>query len=67
MFKHILLPVDGSPLSSKAANAALAMAKELGARVTGYCALVCDGDRYLLDRRTVRACEKLMGEVGAKY
>ncbi len=35
MFKHILIPTDGSELSAKAAQAGVAMAKRLGAKVTG--------------------------------
>lgn len=35
MFKHILIPTDGSELSEKAVKAGLALAKEHGARVTG--------------------------------
>lgn len=35
MFKHILLPTDGSELSRTALKAAVAFAKESGARVTG--------------------------------
>ena len=35
MYKHILIPTDGSQLSRSAADAALALAKALGARVTG--------------------------------
>ncbi len=36
MFKHILVPTDGSPRSAKAAKAALALARRIGARVSGY-------------------------------
>lgn len=36
MFKHILLPTDGSPLSRSAVEAGVALAKSLGARVTGF-------------------------------
>jgi len=36
MFKHILIPTDGSPLSEKAIAAGIALAKESGARITGY-------------------------------
>ena len=36
MFKHILLPTDGSPASLRAAVAGVALAKALGARVTGF-------------------------------
>jgi len=34
MFKHILLPSDGSELSGKAADMAIRLAKELGASLT---------------------------------
>jgi len=34
MFKHILIPTDGSPLSHAAAIAAVELARALGARVT---------------------------------
>jgi nucleotide-binding universal stress UspA family protein len=34
MFKHILIPTDGSALSQRAAAAALELAKAIGARVT---------------------------------
>ena len=36
MFKHILIPTDGSALSAKAVAAGIALAKESGARITGY-------------------------------
>jgi nucleotide-binding universal stress UspA family protein len=39
MFKHILLPTDGSPVANKAAKAGLKLARKLGARVTGYYAI----------------------------
>jgi nucleotide-binding universal stress UspA family protein len=35
MFKHILLPTDGSELSERAIHGAVATAKALGARITG--------------------------------
>jgi len=35
MFKHILIPTDGSPLAAKGAKAGLRLAKALGARVLG--------------------------------
>ena len=34
MYKHILVPTDGSPLSLKAARAAASLASEVGARLT---------------------------------
>jgi nucleotide-binding universal stress UspA family protein len=39
MFQHILLPLDGSTVSRKAARKAIALAKEAGARITAYHAL----------------------------
>lgn len=39
MFKHILIPTDGSETAEKAVGAGIAFAKETGAKVTGYCAL----------------------------
>lgn len=36
MFRHLLVPTDGSPLSNTAAKSAVALAKDLGARVTGF-------------------------------
>jgi nucleotide-binding universal stress UspA family protein len=35
MFKHILIPTDGSPLAAKGAKAGIRLAAALGARVTG--------------------------------
>jgi len=35
MFKHLLLPTDGSPLSDLAAARGIALARSVGARVTG--------------------------------
>ena len=36
MFKHILIPTDGSDLSNEAARAGVRFASALGARVTGF-------------------------------
>jgi nucleotide-binding universal stress UspA family protein len=36
MYKHILLPTDGSPLARKAILAGIKLARTLGARVTGF-------------------------------
>ena len=35
MYKHILIPTDGFPLSAKAIEQGVALAKSLGAKVTG--------------------------------
>jgi nucleotide-binding universal stress UspA family protein len=39
MFRHILIPTDGSPVANKAAKAGIALAHRLGARVTAYFAI----------------------------
>ena len=39
MFKHILLPTDGSQLSEKAIHDGVLLAKRLGAKVTGLCVM----------------------------
>ena len=36
MFKHILVPTDGSPLSSETAKRAITFARETGAKVTFF-------------------------------
>jgi nucleotide-binding universal stress UspA family protein len=39
MFKHILLPTDGSPLSEAAVEKGIDFAKSIDARITGLCVL----------------------------
>lgn len=39
MYQHILLPTDGSPLSEAAVEQGIALAKSLGAQVTGLCVM----------------------------
>ncbi|MGQ0651908.1 MAG: universal stress protein [Betaproteobacteria bacterium] len=39
MFKHILLPTDGSRLAEKGARTGIRLAKALGARVTAVCVM----------------------------
>src|SRR5688572_30115065 len=40
MYKHVLLPTDGSPLSDVAVNNGVQFAKAIGARVTGFYVVV---------------------------
>ena len=63
MFKHILIPTDGSPVSTKAVKAGIALAKETGARVTGYYAVDpvpahLYGEGYIADERMVAEFER---------
>lgn len=39
MYKHLLIPTDGSQRSRRAIKAAVALANALGAKVTGVCAV----------------------------
>src|SRR5512143_282804 len=39
MFKHLLLPTDGSPLSEAAIQQGVRFAKSIGAKVTGLCVM----------------------------
>jgi nucleotide-binding universal stress UspA family protein len=39
MFKHVLIPTDGSELSGRAVQAGIEFAKSLGAKVTGVFAM----------------------------
>ena len=63
MFKHILIPTDGSAVSAKAVKAGIALAKESGAKVTGYYAVEpvptqLYGEGYIADRRSVADYER---------
>jgi nucleotide-binding universal stress UspA family protein len=55
MFKHILVPTDGSKLSVKAAKQAVKLAKALGARITGFHAAPDVGSTYYGDGYILRA------------
>lgn len=36
MFKHLFVPIDGSELSHRAVEGSIQLAKQLGARITGF-------------------------------
>ena len=55
MFKHILVPTDGSKLSLKAAKQAVKLAKALGAKITGFYAAPDLGSTYYGDGYILRA------------
>lgn len=57
MFKHILVPTDGSPLSERAVSSAVSFAKDAGARITFFYArpdfpLPIYGEGALIDPTT---------------
>ncbi len=71
MFKHILIPTDGSPVADKAVKAGLELAKALGAKVTGFYAIEAIqpqiyGEGYMVDRQLVKEFERGAREAGEK-
>ena len=72
MFKHILIPTDGSAMGNKAVKAGIKVAKVLGAQVMGYYALQSIqpqiyGEGYILDARVFSDLDKRAKEVGDGY
>lgn len=78
MFKHILIPTDGSSVAAKAIQAGVVLAKEMGAKVIGYHAQEplpshVHGEGYFADeqlvaefeRRAREYAERCVGEIGA--
>jgi len=71
MFKNILIPTDGSPVAAKAIKAGVALAKEMGARVTGFYAIEPPpthlyGEGYLADRKLVDELERRAREIAQR-
>jgi len=71
MFKHILIPTDGSPVAEKAIPAGIALAAEMGATVTGYYAVEPPpthiyGEGYLAERKLVDELERRAAENAQK-
>jgi len=72
MFKHILIPTDGSPVAEKAVKAGIKLATEIGARVTGYYAVEAIqprvyGEGYMMGSTTIAELEKRAMAVGKTY
>lgn len=72
MFKRILIPTDGSALSSKAARAGIAFAAKNGARVVGYHALMpaprqLYGEGWVADRQVLQELGKRNRDSARKY
>jgi len=71
MFKHILIPTDGSPVAVKAAKAGIRLAADLGARVTAYHAIEAwqpfYGEGYGIDVQTFQSIERAARETGERH
>jgi nucleotide-binding universal stress UspA family protein len=79
MYKHILVPTDGSELADKAVDAALDFARETGAQVTCFTAVPeyqVPGEAELMSRRAIspeqherdtrRQAEEILGKVAER-
>lgn len=71
MFKHILLPTDGSTVAAKAVTAGIALAKDMGARVTAYYVIEPPptnlySEGYVGERRLVEELERRAREIGQR-
>ncbi len=72
MYEHILVPTDGSPLSRAAVRDAIALARALGARVTGLFAApaptpILFRNRLPAGYSTTRNNEKLIAKAAAAH
>ena len=72
MFKHILVPTDGSELSRATAKRAVSFAKEAGARITVFFAkpeypIAYFGEGALIDPTTPEKFAELANEQAAEY
>ncbi|MCC7017544.1 MAG: universal stress protein [Rhodospirillales bacterium] len=72
MFKHILIPTDGSPLSRKAIVVGVKLAKSFGARVTGVFAAppatpLVYGDHLPVGYAAPEEHEKMIRDSAARY
>ena len=71
MFKHILIPTDGSDVAVRAVKAGVALAKEMGASVTAYYAIEPPpthiyGEGYLADRRLAEELERRQRDIAQR-
>jgi len=71
MFKHILIPTDGSPVAAKAIKAGVSLAAEMGAQVTGFYAIEPPpthlyGEGYLAERRLVEELDRRARDVAQR-
>lgn len=72
MFRHILIPTDGSPLSGRAARAAIRFARETGAKVTGVYSFYTLQPRvnyggYIVSEKVVAEIDRQAEQMGQKH
>jgi nucleotide-binding universal stress UspA family protein len=71
MFKRILIPTDGSKVADKAAKAGIRFAREIGAKVVGYCAVEPISSNYysegsIVDARLIAELDQQAVAAGEK-
>jgi len=71
MFKHILIPTDGSETAGKAVQAGVELAAEMGASVTAFYAIEPPpthlyGEGYVSERKLVEELEKRSRDIAQK-
>jgi nucleotide-binding universal stress UspA family protein len=71
MFKHILIPTDGSGVAAKAIRAGVQLAKEMGAKVTGFYVqeprpLHLHNDGYGLEKELVAEFDRRASDYAAR-
>jgi nucleotide-binding universal stress UspA family protein len=71
MFRHILIPTDGSAVANKAGKAGIVLARQLGAKVTAYCAIEALQsiyiEGYVLNRKQLDGLEEHARLAGQKH
>jgi nucleotide-binding universal stress UspA family protein len=72
VFKHLLIPNDGSELATRSIAAGIGLAKALGAKVTAYHAIEEPdvqgvGDEAFVATRSIKAFEDRLRERGERY
>ena len=72
MFRHVLIPTDGSSVASKAVRAGIRFAKETGARVTGVYAFDTlhanvNYGGYRVGEKVVAEIDRRARQVGQKH
>jgi nucleotide-binding universal stress UspA family protein len=72
MFKHLLIPSNGSTHAAGAIEAGIGLAKALGARVTAYHAIEEPdvqgvGDEAFIETRSMKAFEDRLRERGERF
>jgi nucleotide-binding universal stress UspA family protein len=72
MFKHVLLPTDGSPISKRAVKAGVRFAHSVGAKVTGYYAIemvrpTVYSEGYIPDAQTLAMWDREAKRYGDRH